>query len=54
MKAGKKIDKKAQQRSIKHNAAREAFGKSTSHSTLNPDLAFKAPGSRNKRKVGAC
>jgi len=54
MKAGKKIQKKAEQRSIAHNVKRVAFGKSTSHGVLNPDTAFKSPGSRNKKKIGAC
>lgn len=52
MKAGKKIASGAQQRSIHHVNATAAKNKKTGAS-VEPK-AFKAPGSRNKKKCGGC
>ena len=55
MKAFKKMQKKAQKRSIHHNNAIAEFKKRTTNFNESDIMkAFKAPGSMNKKKIGAC
>lgn len=54
MKAGKKMATKAQKRGIHHNNASNERRKKTHADETELAKAFKAPGSMNKKKLGAC
>jgi hypothetical protein len=54
MKASKKIEKKVQQRSIHHNEAVKEASKKSGKNSADLTKSMKSPGSRNKKKIGAC
>lgn len=54
MKAGTKMARQAQKRSIHHNAALAAASKKSGKGTGELSKSMKSPGSMNKKKIGAC